>query len=1201
MVSLAAYAAACGPIGIAASTAVVYRSPKKKKSRAAFDAAGRKEFDGHCVPASLLYAWGNDSPSLADIRSLRACLADVWRRCPLLLKLVSARADRTPEAYTCDIGRDLWLGTPDIYVLSLLMHTAISIEDGQGRCVWQTPWRAKNPIVLVWTGTHYYVKRRNQHIARLQVHKRLLKLAARQLCKSAQGGATCWTRAEDEVAHHSKRGGAGTISASDKQEEKQEAASSEDQGQPADAAIATAQSSAEAEDKSDEDTPKRADTMETHLRFYPDLVLNVQNWHYCTLCLKWLDGMHVNSKPHKAKLAKWWAQSPSQRMQAAISARQYAIEVLKEQEKQQQDPPATVVDTDPATVQTAPVVQAKAAFTGPAMKAPAVAHPAHVTEALARQQQYWEAIFAQVTDKYLRAMPPTTAMALAIASQAHAKAGPACDPKATAGSIDAQSLQMAAGQGGQQSIPAKARPQKVSQQKPPLERKRKTSQQEEADDPANTPYWIKCGNITLRPKALVVPPMGPPPSGVAASTRPGDEVSFPKSGQERSADADAAAQPKQDERPPLQRKKRERTPLPRKKKKEDDSDHRGGSSSSPQLMETQDNTEGIMPIHRGGAPKRSSTSADMPESKVEEVEVESPSCLDDTALASELYSALASQHPVTEHDSASSEGYGRGWWVVVCVYATRILQARMHEHAMLEELAASVGLALKWPTKDVVLLQDGHPIPLDIPLVCLEPPYQFGVVSVHCVGNKRKVGPAKREPTLQIDLGDVQPTEELKACFLSRTQGQGGQESAASDRGPGGAASSSSDPLPDPDLPTPQQEAEGMRRNDCSVGVITVKRPRDVALHQFRVGANIGDLLTAHSRAKKMKKDAYTIYEAIYDHDRTLYDGMECYLTWQQPSRGGSSTVSTTESCNSGGEASRSTADHEMDQAKRELNEIEHFLFQVRMASIYLQAFRRQQRSPSPKIIALADWCQKRKDLRGGTGKERTPPTKWETTQTNQGLLLRTEIQTGERKAAVTQLETEKFAPGACGYALLSWESWEQQRQTESDRLLIAIVPGPRKQQVLAYGLHEDAAVRECDIILKTPTTGSEQKQHYFAKKVTMVTHMPKEKLEAYQLVHHGQQIKLQPQHAHEILVDLYEQDASSSQAWTTSGMKATISTGLRAWNIYDTINVQWPTLRYHAETSRATVLVRCGDPQRIVMLRKSGTSLLYTRERESC
>ena len=85
-------------------------------------------------------------------------------------------------------------------------------------------------------------------------------------------------------------------------------------------------------------------------------------------------------------------------------------------------------------------------------------------------------------------------------------------------------------------------------------------------------------------------------------------------------------------------------------------------------------------------------------------------------MARELYTALASEHPVAELDSTSSEGYGHGWWVVVCVYATRILRARMHEHAMLEQLAAAIGLALKWPTRDVVLLQEGHSVSLDIPL-----------------------------------------------------------------------------------------------------------------------------------------------------------------------------------------------------------------------------------------------------------------------------------------------------------------------------------------------------------------------------------------------------------------------------------------------------------------------------------------------------
>ena len=110
-----------------------------------------------------------------------------------------------------------------------------------------------------------------------------------------------------------------------------------------------------------------------------------------------------------------------------------------------------------------------------AVKVSAAVPPTQVTEALSRQQQYWDAIFAQVTEKYLRAMPPTTAMALAIASQAHAKAAPKGAPTVVPLS-QGQALQAPAGQGCPQPIPAKARPQeRHSAASVPLERKRKVS------------------------------------------------------------------------------------------------------------------------------------------------------------------------------------------------------------------------------------------------------------------------------------------------------------------------------------------------------------------------------------------------------------------------------------------------------------------------------------------------------------------------------------------------------------------------------------------------------------------------------------------------------------------------------------------------------------------------------------------------------
>ena len=107
---------------------------------------------------------------------------------------------------------------------------------------------------------------------------------------------------------------------------------------------------------------------------------------------------------------------------------------------------------------------------------------------------------------------------------------------------------------------------------------------------------------------------------------------------------------------------------------------------------------------RAGAPKVMCTRSDKPD---EEQHDDSSAEQQDEELASELRRALT---PAEQPPSTSDEGgHECGWWAVVCVYTTRLLQARMHESTLLLELAAAIGLALKWPTRDVALIHDGAP------------------------------------------------------------------------------------------------------------------------------------------------------------------------------------------------------------------------------------------------------------------------------------------------------------------------------------------------------------------------------------------------------------------------------------------------------------------------------------------------------------
>ena len=379
-----------------------------------------------------------------------------------------------------------------------------------------------------------------------------------------------------------------------------------------------------------------------------------------------------------------------------------------------------------------------------------------------------------------------------------------------------------------------------------------------------------------------------------------------------------------------------------------------------------------------------------------------------------------------------------------------------------------------------------------------------------------------------------------------------------------------------------------------NVGVVHIKRSRDSFLQQFRVGANVGDFLHTHARAKRMKRDAFTIYDGIHDMNTTLRDGACYYLTWQPPRRGGGASITTTETWQV--PLSNSSSEREQTEAQVALRELEYFVQQLSMALHDLRLFRRAHSMRAPQIVHLRDWCRMRAHYRGGAPK--AMPTKRETTTTEQGLQLRTEIVPGEAREPMKPLNVELFAQGATGYCLLAWESWQEKRHVVSEKLLLAIIPGQKKQQILAYGLHPEPLIEEKEVVFKAPTGHAEDPWNYFVKKVTVVVHMTVEKKIDYKLLHHGQTIQLTLQHAKEVLVDLYADSTAQSQVWTNAGMKATIKAGLQSWSIHDTVNVQWATLRCHEDTARATVLVRCGDPQRIVMLRRSGTALLYTRER---
>ena len=59
----------------------------------------------------------------------------------------------------------------------------------------------------------------------------------------------------------------------------------------------------------------------------------------------------------------------------------------------------------------------------------------------------------------------------------------------------------------------------------------------------------------------------------------------------------------------------------------------------------------------------------------------------------------------------------------------------------------------------------GHPVPHDLPLWCLGPPYQFDVVHVSGIGSRKRRGAAKREPAVHRDLGELPKESEPNPAF----------------------------------------------------------------------------------------------------------------------------------------------------------------------------------------------------------------------------------------------------------------------------------------------------------------------------------------------------------------------------------------------------------------------------------------------------
>ena len=204
----------------------------------------------------------------------------------------------------------------------------------------------------------------------------------------------------------------------------------------------------------EDDNPRPAETVEEYISYYPDLLIRIQQWHYCTICNKWLDGQHLRSKTHKSRFKYWWEQTPQMRFQAAVDARNHAVCQLQEQQSARDQTPA-----------------------GPSSERPV--EWVDVSAELQRQRDELQKAFQQVTGKHLPALrpkaagprcPPLPAHVGQIVPTAKVNAADMVPPAKPMPTLITQMVAKAAAKAKAQQVQ-----QEVEDSRPPLERRKRKS------------------------------------------------------------------------------------------------------------------------------------------------------------------------------------------------------------------------------------------------------------------------------------------------------------------------------------------------------------------------------------------------------------------------------------------------------------------------------------------------------------------------------------------------------------------------------------------------------------------------------------------------------------------------------------------------------------------------------------------------------
>ena len=529
----------------------------------------------------------------------------------------------------------------------------------------------------------------------------------------------------------------------------------------------------------------------------------------------------------------------------------------------------------------------------------------------------------------------------------------------------------------------------------------------------------------------------------------------------------------------------------------------------------------------------------------------------------------------------------------------------MRAHVSLRELASSLALALRWQVSDLALEHDGCRVPLDLVLSQLEPPYEFTVVRADAPV-KRKETRQRRPPAIFWDLGIIEdPQADVEPQPIGITEGASSSSSSSSSsllllpvffwgaRFWGASESGITHEIEHQIVWTPEYETLRMEEQDHTVACMSIKRPREELQHQFVAGATVDHLMTYWAHTRKMKKAGFAIYREL-PADHILEEGGNYYLTWQRQHRGGSS-ITTTEPYDVSTLSATSNY-----LAQEHLRALEQFIGRMLLAQSYLRSFG--SISTKVRVVSLAELSRDlAQSLRAGGGpNQKSEPTRWETHEGQPGLRLHSELMVGQEGARQTlkALTVDHFSNTATGYSLLAWSTWEEKRDVVSTRPLFAVLPGRRKEQVLAYKLHTSEDIIEIDAVMEQTMMKPGEPVKQFAKMITIVLHSKEEQYRKPILHHHARKIDIQPQNQFELLLDYYYDQAPQTQDWTSRGLKEVFQRALQTWKLDEGCTPQWPTLRNNHDVGRTTVVVRCGAPQREVILRKSGTCSVFSRER---